>query len=198
MELFLATGNLHKKKEFQDVLPEFKILIPSDLNLEFDPDECGSSFFENSMIKALALYEITGKPVIADDSGLVVDALNGEPGIYSARYGNRESGRILDTPERNAYLLSKVSKTDPRNARFICNIVFLINKFRFYSIQEDFCGVITDKPSGNHGFGYDPVFFLPEIGKTAAEIDDDHKNRISHRGKALNRISGLINNFYLK
>ncbi len=198
MELYLATGNVNKKKEIQDVLPDFRIIIPSDLGIGFDPKEYGSTFMENAMIKAMALYDITGKPVIADDSGLIVDALDGEPGIFSARYGNEESGGKLTASERNAYLLSRLSGKKRREARFVCNMVFLIDKFRFVSVQEDFCGLITDSVSGNNGFGYDPVFFLPELGMTAAELDDEHKNRISHRGKALNRISEYIISYFAK
>lgn len=196
MDLYLATGNQNKKREIQNVLPDYRIIIPRDLGIEFDPDECGSTFLENAMIKARALFDITGKPVISDDSGLIVDALAGEPGIFSARYGNKESGKKLTASERNAYLLSRLSGKKQREARFVCNMVFLIDEYRFVSVQEDFCGLITGSISGSNGFGYDPVFFLPELGMTAAELDDEQKNRISHRGKALRGISEYIIRYY--
>ncbi len=192
MDFYLASGNRHKLYEFQMLLPGFEIRIPSDDGIGFDPLENGKSFLENAMIKARALYHIVRKPVLADDSGLIVDALGDEPGIFSARYGDREAGRRLSTEERNIYLLDKLKNTKIRSARFICALVFLKSDEIFYIVQEISSGLISEKTSGGRGFGYDPLFYLPENKKTAAELSESEKNRISHRGKAARKLYTLL------
>ena len=194
MDIFLASGNKHKKTEIQQMLTNCKVIIPADIGIEFEPEESGSTYFENAFIKAKELYQIVKKPVLADDSGLAVDFLNGAPGIYSARYGNIENGKVLSASDRNNFLLTNLKGVSNRSARFICSLIFMFDENRYYSIQETFEGSIAESPSGEHGFGYDPLFYLKEYNTTVACIPDEEKNKISHRGKALKSISILINN----
>ncbi|TWI78032.1 XTP/dITP diphosphohydrolase [Treponema putidum] len=159
--------------------------------MEFDPEETGSTFFENSMIKAKALYDIVKAPVLADDSGLCVDFLNGAPGVHSARYGSIE-GEHVSAEAGIIKVLNELKGVKKRSAFFACCIVFLLNENRFYSVQEICEGTISEAPSGAGGFGYDPIFFVEKLGKTFAELTSEEKNSISHRGKALVSISKLI------
>lgn len=184
MDIVLATGNLHKKEELQEILKGHKILLPGDLNARFDCEENGESYLDNALIKAKALYKVVGRPVVADDSGISVPALGGAPGVYSARYGSEEAGRILESPERNAYLLKKMENITDRRAFFVCSMVLMLDEYRIYTVQETFSGEIGHEPFGGGGFGYDPLFYLQEYGKTVAQLPAEEKNRISHRGKA--------------
>jgi XTP/dITP diphosphohydrolase len=174
MEILLATGNAHKKDELERILAPHRILIPSDIGVEFDPDETGDTYLENALIKAQALFEVSGgRPVLSDDSGLSVPALNGAPGVYSARYGYEEAGRELESWEQNALLIKRMQgfSGSRRLAFFVCCMVLIIDEYRVFTAQETFDGLITDKPSGRGGFGYDPVFYVPELQKTVAELD---------------------------
>jgi len=184
MEIVLATGNLHKKEELAEILKGHKVLLPSDLNSSFDCVEDGETYLDNALIKARALYKIVKRPVIADDSGISVPALGGAPGVYSARFGSEEAGRILESPERNQFLLKKMESTTDRQAFFVCSMVLMLDEYRIYTVQETFSGEIAHEPFGGGGFGYDPLFYLEEYGKTVAQLPSDVKNRISHRGKA--------------
>ncbi|MDR2865672.1 MAG: RdgB/HAM1 family non-canonical purine NTP pyrophosphatase [Spirochaetaceae bacterium] len=195
--IWFATANEHKRKELSAILnaagQRCTVKIPSDEGLQFDPLENGADFFENAMIKAKALHHLTGDPVIADDSGLCVKALGGRPGIFSARYGC-ENGKKLNDRDRNALLLKEIGNNPVRDAYFICSMVLMFEEERFFSAQELLNGEIIDTtpsgsditsaPRGSGGFGYDPIFFLPEMNCTLAELDADEKNKISHRGKA--------------
>ncbi len=192
MEIIFATQNKHKAEELRLILPGHIIYTPDDIGIDFDYEETGNSFLENSMGKAMALYKTTRKAVIADDSGLSVPALNGEPGIYSARYGMKEKGRMLEAEERNLYLLDKMKDIRNREAYFVCCMTLILSPERFFTVQETMDGTIASKPAGVHGFGYDPLFFLPEYGKTVAEIPEEEKNRISHRGRAGKRIAAIL------
>ena len=183
MELLLASGNRHKKQEFELILPSWKISTPQDLNIHFDCDETGRTFAENALQKAEKLYRISGRPVIADDSGLSVEALNGSPGIHSARYGDTEA-RTLTAVEKYELLLSRMENNLNRKAAFVCALVLMLDTRRFFIFQETCLGEIADKPSGSAGFGYDPVFYIREMNKTMAELSESEKNAISHRGKA--------------
>lgn len=183
MEIVLATGNMHKKKELEQILSGHKILIPSDLGVDFDCDETGLTFMENALLKAETLYELVKRPVLADDSGLCVQALDGAPGIYSARYGS-EGGVNLSDSDRNTLLLKNIEKVEDRTAFFVCAMVLITAPYRIYSVQEAFDGAIAQAPYGGGGFGYDPVFIDALSGKTAAELSDEEKNLVSHRGKA--------------
>ncbi|AIN93975.1 RdgB/HAM1 family non-canonical purine NTP pyrophosphatase [Treponema putidum] len=191
MKIYLASGNINKKREVQELLPSHRIVLPKDEGMEFDPEETGSTFFENSMIKAKALYDIVKAPVLADDSGLCVDFLNGAPGVHSARYGSIE-GEHVSAEAGIIKVLNELKGVKKRSAFFACCIVFLLNENRFYSVQEICEGTISEAPSGAGGFGYDPIFFVEKLGKTFAELTSEEKNSISHRGKALVSISKLI------
>ncbi len=209
MKLYLASGNEHKRIEMQQILPEFEILIPKDEGIEFEPEETGSTFYENSMIKAKALWDIVKAPVIADDSGICVDALGGAPGIYTSRYAGpefmkgRPDGKKIPQDEQNRLLIEQLNatKSDNRSCHYTCSIVLMLNPDRFFVAQETFEGKLIDsieKQAGTGGFGYDPIVFLPEYGKTVAEISADEKNRISHRGKAVKIIKTILSAVFEK
>jgi XTP/dITP diphosphohydrolase len=191
-ELLLASNNEHKTREFARLFPGVRILVPREVGIEFDFPEDGDTFFENAYGKAAALHRVARRPVIADDSGLCVESLDGEPGIRSARYGSLAGGPVLDAPRRNEYLLSRMDGTKRRDAHFVCCLVLLLDADRFVSAQETVHGVITESPRGAHGFGYDPLFFLADAGMTMAELSDVDKDRISHRGRAARRILAFL------
>lgn len=199
-ELVLATGNYHKRDELELILPGWKVLTPADLGVDFTYEERGLTYLENALGKAEALREILDargirhhRPILADDSGLSVTALDGAPGVFSARYGKDEFGRMLSASERNEYLLDKLRNTGEREAFFVCCLVAVFERYRFFVVQETWHGRIADRPSeGKNGFGYDPVFFVDELGRTAAELPPTEKNRHSHRGKAAQRMELLL------
>lgn len=198
MKIVFATGNKNKMKEIRKILGGLGMEIQSmsEAGVEGDVEENGSSFAENSMIKARAVAaELKAKGeedciVLADDSGLEIDYLNGEPGIYSARYMGH------DTPysEKNAAIIERLSgvKDEDRTARFVCAISAVLPDGRELSTLGKMEGRIGYEIAGENGFGYDPIFFLPEYGKTSAEISEDEKNAISHRGKALRSMLKLL------
>ncbi|MDR3341715.1 MAG: RdgB/HAM1 family non-canonical purine NTP pyrophosphatase [Treponema sp.] len=198
MTIWFATGNIHKKQELQAILSGHGIKIPADRGIDFDPDETGTSFLENALLKARALYRLVQEPVIADDSGLCVDALDGRPGIYSARYsgpegaGSTTGGKILSAPERNALLLQELGDNPCRSARFVCAMALLLNEDRFFIAQETLEGEIIPTARGDKGFGYDPLLYLPALGRTVAELSEETKNRLSHRGKAGRQIARML------
>ena len=195
IEFLLATNNNHKKEELQQIMTGIVIKTPSDIGLNFDCDETGSTFLENSMLKARTLFEISGKPVIADDSGLCVAGLDGAPGIYSARYGSKDGEPDLSSEERNRLLLHNMAdlKTDDQRAAFfVCCMTAIIDEYRVYTVQETMNGYIARESYGRGGFGYDPVFYLPERGMTVAELPENEKNMISHRGRAAAKLGLLL------
>lgn len=209
MDLIVATNNDHKRRELAQILARHRILVPAEVGLEFDYEETGETFLENALGKAEALRKQllsvnTGSPamaelskpwaVIADDSGLCVHALGGRPGIYSARYGSPIAGkRDLIAEDRNALLLDELAGVTDRRAYFVCCMVALLDKDRFLIVQERWDGEIATTPSaGRGGFGYDPVFYIPALGLTAADLPDRKKNRLSHRGKAACRLAQLL------
>jgi XTP/dITP diphosphohydrolase len=181
MMIWFATGNPHKQGELAAILEGHQIRTPEEGC--FEPEETGASFLENALVKARALYRQGRSPVIADDSGLCVDALGGRPGIFSARYGSG-GGRTLDAGERNALLLGELEGHSRRSARFVCAMVLLLTEDRFFVAQETLEGEIVRESRGSGGFGYDPLLYLPGRGCTVAELPEGEKNRISHRGKA--------------
>jgi len=191
MEIIIATGNRHKLIELQDILKNHTLLLPKDIGIDFNFEETGDSFLENSKGKAYSLFNQINRPVLADDSGLSVNALNGDPGIYSARYGST-GGIELEAKARNLYLLNKLKGKEDLSAKFICCMTLILDSNRFFIVQESMKGEITREFAGINGFGYDPVFYLPEYGKTVAELPEKEKNRISHRGKAGYKIAGLL------
>lgn len=193
MTIWLASGNAHKQKEISAIFPEHTIKIPKDAGINFDPDETGSTFSENAMIKAKALFDIVKEPVIADDSGICAEALNGRPGIYSARYGS-EDGKKIDDAKRNTLLIQELGDHPNKKAHFVCAMVLLLQPDRFFIVQETMEGELIQSEKGGGGFGYDPILYIPAKGKTVAELSDEEKNRISHRGKAGKLIGEILRN----
>lgn len=186
MRLVLASGNLHKAEEISRMLPDADLRLQSEFDVT-PAIESGSTFIENALIKARHACRQTGLPVIADDSGLCVEAMNGAPGIISARY----AGETASDRDNVAKLLSELDGENNRNAFFHCVLVLLRSPDdpRPLIAEGTWHGEISRSPKGNQGFGYDPVFFLPSLGRTAAELTQDEKNAISHRGLALQRLA---------
>lgn len=190
MKIIAATKNKNKLREFGEILRGFEIISQEEAGVDIDVEETGTTFEENSMLKARAIFDATGIAAIADDSGLCVDALNGEPGVYSARYGGEgydDAGRVQ--------LLLKNMENVPENerlARFVCAIT-LVDANGVITARGECEGKIDYSPKGENGFGYDPVFFVEQFGKTMAEISPEEKNLISHRGKALKIFAEKLN-----
>lgn len=187
MEIVVASHNRHKISEIGAVLstlfPELKLLTPSDIGITGEVVEDGASFEENAMIKARSVWK-SGKLAIADDSGLCVNALGGAPGIYSARY----AGEPSSDERNNAKLLTELEKVSDRSAYFICVIACILPSGESFTVSGKAHGSILAAPAGNGGFGYDPLFFSADAGKSFAELTPDEKNSISHRGRALRRL----------
>ena len=194
MELLLASNNPNKARELQRIMTAAAIVLPAERGITFDHEETGSTYLENALGKALRLFQDTGIPTLADDSGLAVDALDGRPGVYSARFGARELGRSLNDEERIEYLLSLLAGCENRSAVFVCCMVLILDRNRVYTVQESLEGQIARRPSGTGGFGYDPVFYLPEHQRTTAELSDHEKDAVSHRGRASRLIATLLQN----
>ncbi len=191
-KIIFATTNTGKIKEIKEILSDCDVEVISmkEMNITTDVEENGTTFEENSLIKARAISKLTGLPVLADDSGLEVDYLNGEPGIYSARY----LGRDTDYDYKNNYIIDKLkdAKDSERSARFVCVISLVLPDGREFVKKGIMEGRIGYEIKGENGFGYDPIFYLPEYGKTSAEISGEEKNKISHRGKALRAMKKVI------
>lgn len=184
MKLVLASKNEHKLVEMQEILGQFgvDVVLQSQLGIDIDAEETGTTFEENSLIKAQAVLEASGMASIADDSGLEVDALNGQPGVYSHRFGNKENDE-----QRNLYLLDlmkDVSDAD-RTARFVSVITCLFPDGRKIVARGTCEGTILREMKGKNGFGYDPLFYVPSECMTFSELSPERKNAISHRGNAL-------------
>ena len=182
MKIIAATKNKNKLREFGEILNGFEIISQEDAGIDIDVEETGTTFEENSMLKAKAIFDATGITAIADDSGLCVDVLGGEPGVYSARYG----GEGYDDSGRVQLLLKNMQNVpdDKRTARFVCAIT-LVGADGVITARGECEGKIDYEPKGENGFGYDPVFFVEKYGETMAEVSPEEKNAISHRGKAL-------------
>ncbi len=183
--IIFATGNEGKMREIREILTDFNLPVLSMKEAGAMPKivEDGSTFKENALIKARAVWNCTGDIVLADDSGLVIDYLNGEPGIYSARY----MGEDTSYEEKNKNLISRMEGAGEgeRSARFVCAIAAILPDGKVLSTEGTMEGLIAEAPAGQGGFGYDPILYLPEYGKTSAELTMEEKNCISHRGKAL-------------
>lgn len=184
-KIVFATGNAGKIREIRMILADLGREIDTMREAGFSGEivENGKTFKENAEIKAKAVWTVTGGIVLADDSGLVIDYLHGEPGVYSARYLGE------DTPyeEKNRILIERCKDAEgkERSARFMCNIAAVLPDGRVLHTEAAMEGLIAEKPAGTGGFGYDPILYLPEYGKTSAELTMEEKNQISHRGKAL-------------
>ncbi len=186
MKVVLASKNKHKLEEISKITEKFdmELVLESELGVDIDVEETGSTFEENSFIKANAVMQATGLPALADDSGIAVDALNGEPGIYSARYGFDES---LDDWGRLQLLLKNTEDVpdDKRQARFVCVITLVTPDGQTIQARGEVHGMLLRAPAGENGFGYDPIFYYPPFGKTLAEASAEEKNQVSHRANAL-------------
>ena len=186
MRVVLASKNKHKLQEISKITEKFGIdlVLQSELGIDLDVEENGTTFEENSFIKAEAVMKATGLPALADDSGIAVDALNGEPGIYSARYGFDES---LDDWGRLELLLKNTEHVPDgqRQAQFVCVITMVTPEGQVVQARGEIHGELTRQPRGENGFGYDPIFYYPPLGMTTAELSPEAKNEVSHRGNAL-------------
>ena len=186
MKVVLASKNKHKLVEISQITEKFgfDLVLQSELGVDIDVEENGSTFEENSFIKAEAVMKATGLPALADDSGIAVDALNGEPGIYSARYGFDDT---LDDWGRLCLLLKNTEHVPDgqRQAQFVCVITMVTPDGQVIQARGEIHGQLTREPRGENGFGYDPIFYYPPFGKTTAQISAEEKHEVSHRGKAL-------------
>ena len=186
MKVVLASKNKHKLVEISKITEKFgfDLVLQSELGVDIDVEETGTTFEENSFLKAEAVMKATGLPALADDSGIAVDALNGEPGIYSARYGFDES---LDDWGRLELLLKNTEHVPDgqRQAQFVCVITMVTPEGKTIQARGEIHGELTREAKGENGFGYDPIFYYPPLGKTTAELSPDEKNQVSHRANAL-------------
>ena len=191
-KLLVATHNPGKIREYQALLTDLALTVVAldEVGITQDVEETGTTFAENAILKARAYAAMSGLWAWSDDSGLAVDALDGRPGVYSARYG----GPGLSDQERHAKLLEEL-RTHARQqwtARFHCVVALALDEQTVYTVADTLEGVITDAPRGEYGFGYDPIFFLPDQGMTLAEVLPAIKNEISHRGKAARAAKALL------
>lgn len=191
--VILASNNKNKLKEIKTKLNPYGIEVVSQKEAGFDIDveETGTTFSENAILKAEAIYKMANKPVISDDSGLEIDALNGEPGIYSARYAG-ENATDADKINKVLNLMKDVTDENKRTARFKCAICYIDNNGEKHIFEQSCEGVIATETHGDNGFGYDPIFMVGE--KSFAELSSDEKNLISHRGKAVKELVEYLKN----
>lgn len=193
--IVFATGNAGKVKEIQMILADLgaEVVSMKDAGISVDIEENGSTYEENALIKARAVAEHTDVIVMADDSGLEVDYLNKEPGVMSARYmGEETSYRI-----KNANLIERLQgvEDEKRTARFVCAIAAVLPNGKEFCTRATIEGRIGYEEKGENGFGYDPIFYVPEFDKTTAELSEEEKNQISHRGKALEKMKEILKNY---
>lgn len=196
MKFILATHNPGKLREMSDILSHLgvEVVSPADMGITVEVEETGTTFAENAMLKAKAICAASGLPAIADDSGLCVDALNGGPGVYSARYG----GEGLDDRGRYMLLLNSMRGQTTRAAHFTCAIACAFPDGKTLTAEGRCDGAIAFAPLGEGGFGYDPVFLVPEKGKTFGQLTAEEKSAISHRGKALRDFSAKLETYLRK
>ncbi|MGN0266189.1 MAG: XTP/dITP diphosphatase [Lachnospiraceae bacterium] len=191
-KLIIASNNAGKIREIREIMEDYgkEIISQKEAGIDLDVEENGTTFEENALIKCRAIHKLTGAMVLADDSGLEIDYLNKEPGVYSARYLGH------DTPYevKNQIILDRLkdAKGQERSTRYVCAMAVIMPDGREFCALGTVEGLIAEKPSGNGGFGYDPIFFVPEYGKTMAELTPDEKNAISHRGRALRAVRKLV------
>ena len=191
-KIIFATGNKNKMREIRDILSDLgmEILSMKEAGIDKEINEDGKTFEENALIKARAVAEDTDAVVLADDSGLEIDYLNKEPGIYSARYLGEDTSYEI----KNQVLLDRLSgvKKEDRTARFVCAIAAVLPDKREFVVRETIEGYIGEKPAGTNGFGYDPIFYVDEYGCSTAELSEEKKNEVSHRGKALRAMREVL------
>ena len=184
-KLILATSNKDKAREIAEILSDTPFVVTTMKEEGYDPDivEDGKTFEENALIKARTVHALAeGAYVMADDSGLCIDALDGAPGIYSARF----CGENSTYPEKFAKIFEMLKDVpeEKRTAKFVCSIAVVRPDGSEFTVRGEVCGVLHEKPMGDSGFGYDPIFYVPEFGMTTAQMTKEQKNSISHRGKA--------------
>lgn len=198
MKIVAATNNQGKVKEIKSILGElgFEIVSQGELGLDLDVDETGTTFEENALLKAQAAAMASGMCALADDSGLCVDALDGAPGVYSARYAG-EGATDAMLIEKLLKVMKDVQK-EKRAAQFVSAVAFVTPDGEKFIARGSAEGFITEAPSGSGGFGYDPVFFSTELQKTYADMSDEEKNRVSHRYRALMELRKILSSQYLK
>jgi XTP/dITP diphosphohydrolase len=191
-DLLLATTNVHKLEEYRAIFSDvpFHLLSLHDVQLDLNVEETGTTFAENAELKALAYAHASGILSLADDSGLEIDALGGAPGVYSARFAGTETSYA----ERFRIILEQLHELPmgQRTARFRCAITIAEPSGYYQTVEGTLEGEIALAPRGEHGFGYDPIFFVPELGKTTAELTSEQKNNISHRGRAAQLAAVLL------
>lgn len=182
-EILIATKNKHKVEEFSEMLAPLGYEVKSlyDIEQTFDIEETGTTFEENAYIKAKAIYDAFHIEVISDDSGLCINHLNGAPGVYSARY----LGEDTDYEYKNNYIINELSDAKDRGAQYVCSICHFKSDGTHEIFTGKCVGEIAEKPLGSNGFGYDPIFYYPPFKTTLANVSDEEKNSISHRGEAL-------------
>lgn len=190
--IIFATTNEGKMKEIRKILSDldYDIISMKEAGITIDIVEDGSTYEENAIIKAKTIMEMTGKLVLADDSGLEVDAMNKEPGIYSARFLGEDTSYDI----KNNYILDQLKGMDKedRSARFVCAIACAYPNGEIQTTRGVIEGYIGDKIAGENGFGYDPIFMVPEYGCTSAELTEEMKNKVSHRGLALEKMKEIL------
>ena len=193
MKLILATNNEHKVREFKEILGDYfdEMITLKEANITHETVEDGKTFKENALKKAREITEITGLPALADDSGLCVLSLNGEPGVMSARYASCDDANATDQANRDLLLKNMEGITD-RRAYFACAIALTMPDGTSYETEGKFWGEITFEEKGENGFGYDNLFFVPEYNMTSAQMSPEQKNSMSHRGKALRELTKLL------
>ncbi|WP_102401300.1 XTP/dITP diphosphatase [Haloimpatiens massiliensis] len=191
--LVVASNNEHKIEEIKNILSKFdlEVLSLKEVGINIDIEETGTTFMENAYIKASEIYKIVEDAmVLADDSGLMVDALGGAPGVYSARFAG-EHGNYKKNNEKLLEMLKGIDYED-RKAKFVCAMVLIIGEERNIKVQGEINGVIIENEAGENGFGYDPLFYVPEYNMTFAQMDGEIKNKISHRARALRELEDNV------
>lgn len=185
-DIMLATSNAHKVEEFQTMLEPlgYKVLSLLDLDEEIDIVEDGTTFEENALIKAKAIHDLFHIAVIADDSGLAVNAMNGEPGIYSARFMGKDTSYDV----KNQYIIDTVRDVEDKGCQFVCAIAYVKEDGSSVVFRGEVEGIVADHMEGAKGFGYDPIFYYPPYGTTLANVSEEQKNAVSHRGRALQKL----------
>lgn len=185
-DIMLATSNAHKVEEFQTMLEPlgYKVLSLLDLDEEIDIVEDGTTFEENALIKAKAIHDLLHIAVIADDSGLAVNAMNGEPGIYSARFMGKDTSYDV----KNQYIIDTVRDAKDKGCQFVCAIAYVKEDGSSVVFRGEVEGIVADHMEGAKGFGYDPIFYYPPYGTTLANVSEEQKNAVSHRGRALQKL----------
>lgn len=184
--LVVATNNRHKAAEIKEMMKDldFEVLSLADLEIDIDVEEVGSTYAENALIKAMALRDLTGGWILADDSGLEIDALDRAPGIYSARYLGEDTPYMI----KNSMILDKLTDVEDRSARFVCSIALVFDDGSYWITVNKCEGSISEAIQGVNGFGYDPIFVPEGYSQTFGVLPSDIKNKISHRAKALQAV----------